>query len=258
MKKLWLMPIAALLVHTSAAASPIDERKLVDLTYPFDETTIYWPTASAFTWQKESWGRSEGADWYTAARYSASEHGGTHLDAPIHFAEGKQTVEAISLDRLIGPAVVIDVSSAAAADGDYQLTVADIERWEQANGQIAQQSILLVRTGWGKYWHDRKRYLGTDAPSDTANLHFPGISKEAAELLAERRIDAVGIDTPSLDHGPSKEFSAHRVLAEANIYGLENVANLERLPLVGATVIALPMKIGGGTGAPTRIIALLP
>ena len=139
------------------------------------------------------------------------------------------------------------------------MSVADIKQWERQHGRIEAGAVVLVRTGWGRFWPDRKTYLGSDAPGDTANLHFPGISREAAELLArERRIDGVGIDTASLDFGQSKDFIAHRILNGANIYGLENVANLERLPAVGATIIALPMKIKGGSGGPVRIIALLP
>lgn len=237
----------------------IDESKLVDLTYNFDADTIYWPTAKPFTWEKEAWGRNASGEWYTAARYSASEHGGTHLDAPIHFAEGRHTMDEIPLGTLVGPAVVIDISKGCEGKADCLLTAKNITDWEGRNGRLPDQSIVLIRTGWGRHWGDKKAYLGTDKPGDTANLHFPGLSREAAELLAkERRIDAVGIDTASLDHGPSKDFIAHRVLNGANIYGLENVANLDKLPATGATVIALPMKIKGGTGGPTRIIAILP
>jgi kynurenine formamidase len=237
----------------------IDESKIVDLTYSFDEKAIYWPTAKPFQWEKESWGKSAGGYWYTAARYAASEHGGTHLDAPIHFGEGRSAADEVPLSRLVGPAVVIDISEAAAKNADYRLTVDDIASWEKANGQIPDNSIALVRSGWGKFWPDRKRYLGTDAPGDTANLHFPGVSREAAEFLAkQRKIDGLGIDTASIDHGPSKDFIAHQILNGANIYGLENVANLDRLPAKGATLIALPMKIKGGTGGPARIIAIMP
>jgi kynurenine formamidase len=246
------------LVAAVAASPAIDETKLVDLTHPFDEKAIYWPTAKPFAWEKESWGRNAQGDWYTAGRYSASEHGGTHLDAPIHFDEGKQTVDQIPVDKLVGPAVVIDVSEAVAKDRDHRLTPSDIAAWEAKHGQIPAGSIVLVRTGWQKHWGDKLAYLGTDKPGDTANLHFPGISKEAAVVLGQRKIDAVGLDTPSLDHGPSKDFAAHRAFAAANVYGLENVANLDRLPPVGATLIALPMKIKGGTGGPTRILAILP
>ena len=242
----------------AAAPAAIDDSKLVDLTHAFDEKSIYWPTAKPFVWEKESWGRNAEGEWYTAGRYSASEHGGTHLDAPIHFAEGRQTVDQIPLAKLVGPAMVIDVSQNAARNRDYLVSPADIMAWEARNGRVQPNAIVLVHTGWQRFWGDRKAYLGTDKAGDTANLHFPGISKEAAELLTQRGIDAVGIDTPSLDHGPSKNFAAHRVLNGANIYGLENVANLDRVPATGATVIALPMKIAGGTGGPTRIIAVLP
>ncbi len=237
----------------------IDESKVIDLTYDFDEETIYWPTAKPFLWEKEVWGRSEGGYWYAAARYSASEHGGTHLDAPIHFGEAGSATDQIALSRLVGPAVVIDISKACDKDPDYRLTVDDVTGWEKSNGMIPVDSIVLIRTGWGKFWPDKKKYLGTDVEGDVENLHFPGVSREAAEFFAkQRKIDGVGIDTASLDHGPSKDFIAHQVLNSSHIYGLENIASLERLPARGATLIALPMKIKGGTGGPARIIAILP
>ncbi len=246
-------------VQTTVQPSTINEAKVIDLTYSFDENTIYWPTAQPFKWEKELWGKSAGGYWYTAARYAASEHGGTHLDAPIHFGEGKVSIDEISLPRLIGPAVVIDVRQACEKDADYRVTTNDLTAWEKSNGQIPAGAIVLAHTGWGRYWPDKKRYLGTDKAGDTANLHFPGYSREAADFLAhQRQIDAVGIDTPSIDHGPSKEFIAHQILNGANIYGLENVAHLERVPPAGATIIALPMKIKGGTGGPVRILAILP
>jgi kynurenine formamidase len=245
--------------ETGSVSTSLDESKIIDLTHPFDERAIYWPTAKPFEWQKEAWGKSAGGYWYTAGRYGASEHGGTHLDSPIHFGEGKQAMDEIPLTHLVGPATVIDVTAQCAKDADYRLTVEDIMAWENQNGKIADNSIVLVRTGWEKFWGDKKKYLGTDKPGDTANLHFPGISREAAELLArQRRVDGVGLDTASLDHGPSKDFIAHQILNGANIYGLENVVNLDRLPAKGATLIALPMKIKGGTGGPVRIIAMLP
>lgn len=245
-------------VSSNAAPISIDVSKLVDLTYSFDEKTIYWPTSKPFTWEKEAWGRSEGF-WFAAGRYSASEHGGTHLDAPIHFAEGGATVDQIPVAKLVGKAFVIDISEACRKNADYLLTVQDITNWEKRYGRVPGHSIVLIRTGWGRFWGDRKKYLGTDVPHDVANLHFPGISREAAELLArQRKVAAVGVDTASLDHGSSKNFVAHQVLTGANVYGLENVANLDALPPKGATVIALPMKIRGGTGSPTRIVAILP
>ncbi|OFX21680.1 MAG: cyclase [Anaeromyxobacter sp. RBG_16_69_14] len=254
--------VLAVSVLGSAAAyaqsARIDVSKTVDLTHTFDESTIYWPTAKSFEWQKESWGVGPGGYWYTAGRYSASEHGGTHVDAPIHFGKGKQTLDELRLDQLIALAVVIDISKKCEANPDQLLTAADITGWEQQHGRLPEKSIALIRTGWGRYWPDKRKYLGSDGPGDTAHLHFPGISREAAELLVQRRVAGVGLDTASLDHGASKDFIAHQVLNGANVYGLENVANLERLPAVGATLIALPMKIKGGTGGPVRIIAVLP
>lgn len=237
----------------------LDETRIVDLTYDFDDKAIYWPNAKPFVWEKEAWGKSAAGYWYSAGRYSASEHGGTHLDAPIHFGEGRQTMDEIPLSRLVGTAIVIDITTACAKQTDYRLSVDDIDLWEKRNGRIPDNAIVLIRTGWGKYWPDRKKYLGSDVPGDVANLHFPGISAEAAELLAkQRKIDGVGVDTASLDYGPSRDFIAHQILNGANLYGLENIARLERLPEKDALLIALPMKIKGGSGGPVRIIAVLP
>jgi kynurenine formamidase len=240
------------------AAPPFDETKLVDLTHTFDEKTIHWPTAKPFQWNKDAWGTAAGGYWYTSASFAASEHLGTHIDSPIHFAEGQATTDTLPLPKLIGPAAVIDIRSACTANRDYQLSPADIAGWEKTNGRIPPGSVVLVRTGWAAFWPDRLRYMGTDAAGDVKNLHFPGISPEAAKVLNERRVDGVGIDTASLDHGPSTDFRTHRILNGAGIYGLENLADLDRLPPTGATVLALPMKIRGGTGGPVRVVALLP
>jgi kynurenine formamidase len=257
--KFWAAVMAAAM---GAAAGQglrgIDESKLVDLTHTFDENAVYWPTAKPFRWHKDAWGRGPGGEWYASASFEASEHLGTHIDSPIHFAEGQAATDALTLPQLIGPAAVIDISKACAADKDYQLSRADVARWEEANGKLPAGAIVLVRTGWAAYWPDRKRYLGSGTPGDVRNLHFPGISAQAAKLFVDRRVAGVGIDTASLDHGPSTGFRAHRILNGAGIYGLENVANLDRLRATGATVIALPMKIRSGTGGPVRVIAILP
>lgn len=250
-----LPPVATAQDQLSRSLKTAD---IIDLTHSFDENTVYWPTAKPFTWEKESWGKNAQGDWYAAARFAASEHGGTHLDSPIHFAENRDTTDRISIDRLIGPAAVIDISEKCSRNPDYRLTAQDIIEWEAQHGKIQPHTIVLVRTGWSRFWPDRKRYLGNDTPGDTKNLHFPGLSREAAELLAKREVDGVGIDTASIDHGQTKDFIAHRILSERNIYGLENLANLERLSATGATLIALPMKIKGGTGGPARVIVILP
>jgi kynurenine formamidase len=228
------------------------------LTYSFDENTVYWPTAQPFHFEKEKWGISPAGYWYSAGRYSASEHGGTHLDSPIHFGQGQAATDQLAVSRLAGPAIVIDITAACSGKSDYRLTVDDIARWERKHGRILPHTIVLVRTGWGRFWPDKKRYLGSDRAGDTGNLHFPGLSRETADLLRQRNVDGVGIDTASLDYGASKDFIVHRILNEAGIYGLENIAQLEKLPETGATIIALPMKIKGGSGGPVRIVALLP
>jgi kynurenine formamidase len=233
--------------------------RLVDLTHTFDETTIYWPSSpSGFVLHRLAHGMTEGGFFYASNTITAPEHGGTHLDAPIHFAEGMTTAEAIPLSRLIGPAVVIDMSGSAAQNPDALLEVSDVEAFERAHGDIVPGTIVLVRTGWAARWPDRRHYLGDDTPGDTSNLHFPGISRAAAEALVARGIAAVGIDTASIDHGPSRDFIAHQVLMKADIPAFENLAGLDALPPRGALVIALPMKIGGGSGGPLRAIAVLP
>jgi kynurenine formamidase len=154
--------------------------------------------------------------------------------------------------------VVIDISQAAAANPDALLEVADIVAFEQAHGEITPGTIVLVRTGWASRWPDRKRYLGDDTPGDASNLHFPGIGEAAARALVERKVAAVGIDTASTDHGPSKNFITHQVLGAAEIPAFENLASLAELPPRGAWIIALPVKIGGGSGGPVRVVAVLP
>ncbi len=241
-----------------AAGLPRSHGEVIDLSYSFDKDTVYWPTeTSGFQHKPLSYGRTEGGYFYSAYTFCTAEHGGTHLDAPIHFAEGGATADAIPLDRLIGQAVVIDMHLAADENRDALLEPATIEAFEKQHGPIAPGSIVLIRTGWGSRWPDRERYLGTGKVGDTANLHFPGVSKAAAQLLVARRVASVGIDTASIDHGPSTGFSAHVVLNGADIPVFENVANLSKLPARGAFVIALPMKIGGGSGGPLRIVALL-
>lgn len=230
----------------------------IDLTHPFDSETIYWPTATSFQLETVHRGKTEKGYWYETYEMRASEHGGTHMDAPVHFAKGKWTTDAVPLDRLMGKACVLDVSAKTKIDRDYLIQLQDIKDWENKNGAIPPGSIFLTDTGWSKFWPDKKKYLGTDKKRDVKNLHFPGYSKEAAQYLAERKIAAVGLDTPSLDHGQSQDFWAHRIFGENNIPGFENVAELNRLPATGAEIIALPMKIGHGSGGPLRIIARPP
>jgi len=240
-------------------ARALDESKVVDLSYGFGKETIYWPTEKGFELTVKSHARTEAGYFYAANSFCTAEHGGTHMDAPIHFAEGKPTVDQLPVGAGIGPLVRVDVTGAAEKDADYRLAVDDLKRWESEHGRIPKGAIVVMYSGWGKRWPDRKRYLGTDVPGDVGNLHFPGFSKEAAEFLVrEREIDAIGVDTPSIDHGPSKDFIVHQVVNGAGKPGFENLANVDRIPAAGATLIALPLKIEGGSGAPMRAIAVLP
>ena len=233
----------------------------VDLSHAFSDETIYWPTAKPFRLDVVSAERTPAGFYYAANDFATSEHGGTHLDAPIHFAEGRQTADQIPLERLIGPAVVVDATAQAEENADYRLDRAALEEWERSHGRIPDRSIVLVRTGWSSRWPDKARYLGTTrtGAAGVAELHFPGIDSSAARwLAAERRVRAVGIDTPSIDYGQSKTFDTHVILLGENIPAFENVAELDRLPPTGAFVVALTMKTEGGSGGPLRIVALIP
>ena len=235
--------------------------EIVDLSHAYDSQAIFWPTAEAFRLDKVAEGMTPAGYYYAANNFFTSEHGGTHIDAPVHFAQGRQSVDQIPLDRLVGSAVVIDVTSGASANADYQVSLPDLQAWEQQHGRIPDDSIVLLRTGYASRWPDAARYLGTAERGEAAvaKLHFPGLHPDAAKwLVANRRIKAIGIDTASIDYGQSTLYESHRVLYERNIPAFENVASLDRLPSEGATIVALPMKIAGGSGAPVRIIAILP
>lgn len=234
--------------------------RIVDLTHPFNAQTIYWPNApSTFKLEKQSYGMTPGGYFYSSFSFSSPEHGGTHLDAPIHFSETGNTADRIPLTQLIGPAVVIDVSAKAAANRDYRLSVDDVRQFERAHGAIKPGTIVLLRTGWSAKYSNKKAYLGDDTPGKTSNLHFPSFGADAARLLVnDRKIGAMGIDAASIDYGPSTDFMVHRVLNGANIPAFENLTKLDQLPATGATLIALPMMIEGGSGGPLRAVALIP
>lgn len=244
-----------------ALGQDLSKGRWIDLTHSFSAATIYWPTAEGFVHQVDFKGITDKGYFYSAFNFSAAEHGGTHIDAPIHFSEGGQTVDQLSIDRLIGPAAVVDVSEKARSNRDYRVTVADFEAWEAEHGRLPKGCIVLLDTGSAQFWPERTAYMGTDrrGADAVAELHFPGLHPEAAAWLAENRdIKAIGLDTPSIDYGQSTLFESHRILFAKNILALENVANMDELPPVGATLFALPMKIEGGSGGPTRVVAFVP
>lgn len=250
---------AASATSVGSLSAALEGRRWVDLSHDFDAKTLYWPTSpSGFELTQLQHGPTPGGYFYASNSFCSPEHGGTHLDAPIHFAAEGATAERVELEHLIGPAVVIDLRARTATDPDALLLPADLETFEAASGAIAPGSIVLVHSGWSRHWPERKAYFGDDTPGDASHLHFPGISAEAARALVDRRVAAVGIDTASIDHGPSQDFMAHRVLMGAGIPAFENLTALEQLPARGAWVIALPVKIAGGSGGPLRAIAVLP
>ena len=235
---------------------------IVDLSHDYSKETIYWVTAKQFDMDTVFAGQTEGGFYYSANNFSTAEHGGTHLDAPIHFAENGLTVDQIPLESLIGPAIKIDVSEKALANRDYLISINDLKSWESTAGMhIPKGSIVLLETGYSKFYPDHIKYMGTDqrGPEAIKLLHFPGLSEEAAIWLTENRsIKAIGIDTPSIDYGQSKLFKAHVVLLSNNIPAFENLTNLDQVPTIDFQVIALPMKIKRGSGAPLRAVAFIP
>ena len=262
LRKLLVLSIVATFFASCAqnSSNEFPKGQWIDLSHDFSDETIYWVTAEPFNRTTVAEGKTPGGFYYSAYNFSGAEHGGTHIDAPVHFAEGKKSIDQIELGQLISQAVKIDVSPKA-SDRDYLITVDDIKNWETANGKLPEWCIVLFQTGFAARWPDKKSYLGTDQKGDAAvkDLHFPGLHPEAAKWLVEnRKINAVGIDTASIDYGQSTTFESHVALMTNNIPAFENVANLEKLPIKGFHIMALPMKIKGGSGAPLRVVAFIP
>lgn len=254
--------LVLLILASPAAAQTIDlsETTIIDLSHPFDSETLHWPTdPSGFELRPLHKGKTDKGFFYYANAFCAPEHSGTHLDAPMHFAEGRWTNSDIPVERFVGPAVVIDITAKAAVDPDYRLARNDVLEWEKAHGPVPDGAIVLLRTGWSARWPNRKAYMGDDTPGDASHLHFPSYGSDAATyLVGARHVRLLGVDTASVDYGPAQDFPVHRILGAANVMGLENLANLDKLPATGATLVALPMKIAKGSGAPTRVIAFAP
>lgn len=247
--------------ETTSKKVEVSERKIIDLSHTYSDETVYWVTAKEFRLDTVFEGQTDKGYYYSAYNFSTAEHGGTHIDAPIHFAEKGQTVDEIPLEKLMGSAIKIDVSNNAFNNPDYLITIDDLKAWEtKEKTPIPDGSIVLLQTGFSKYYPNKVKYMGTDERGEIAvkKLHFPGLSPEAAKWLVEQRaINAIGIDTPSIDYGQSEYFKSHVILLSKDIPAFENLTNLDQLPSRGFEVIALPMKIQGGSGAPLRIVAVI-
>jgi kynurenine formamidase len=262
-----LIAALGLIVQAGCAAAHRDnhlvweQSRIVDLTHSFGSDTVVWPTEQDFKLIGQHAEDMPGGYYYASNRVEMPEHGGTHIDAPIHFSRGKQTLDQIPLERLVGTGVRIDIAEKCAGDRDYRVAISDLERWEAEHGRIQNSTIVLLDTGFARFWPARKAYLGTEVRGQEGvrELHFPGLHPEAAAwLVRERQVKAVGIDTASVDYGQSTTFETHVALLSHNVPVFENLANLQDLPIRGFDVIALPMKIAGGTGGPLRIIAVVP
>lgn len=256
-----LVACAAFLRPDASNAFDVSRYRLVDLTHAYDSRTLYWPSSppTEFELEQLAFGETPRGWFYAANRFCTPEHGGTHLDAPIHFHRTGQTADQLALEKLVAPGVRIDVRALAAKDRNYRLTREDVLAFEKRNGRIPRGTIVLLQTGWSRYWPDREAYFGDASPDDASRLEFPSYGLEAARLLVEERgVAMLGVDTASIDYGRSRDFEVHRIAAAGNAGGLENLTNLDGLPESGFVVLALPMKIAGGSGGPVRVIALVP
>lgn len=229
--------------------------KIVDLTWALNEENAYWPGEGYHPFELKTIATLE-EDGVLSKVMCLPEHLGTHLDAPNHFEANQPALEEIPAKELFTPGVVIDVSIQSEQDADYRLTREDVQAWEKKHGRIPERAVVMLYTGWSRFWNNYERYKNQDV---RGRLHFPGYSEEAARFLVEeRKIQGVGIDTLSIDRGISENFGVHHVINGASKFGLENVARLDQLPARDFYLVIAPMKIEEGTGGPTRIFAVVP
>ncbi len=226
---------------------------VVDLSWPLSAKNVYWPGESYKPFELHTIATLE-RDGVLSKAFASPEHLGTHLDAPNHFERDRPSVDQLEPGQLFGPGVVIDIEAACSGDADYRLSLDDVKKFEAQEGPIPSGAIVLVRTGWGKFWTNATRYRNQDV---MGRMHFPGISSEAAKfLIDERNIRGVGVDTLSVDPGLSRDFPVHHLLGKAGRYGLENLAALDKLPARAFTLFVAPMKIETGSGGPARVFAI--
>ncbi|GAA3426281.1 cyclase family protein [Streptosporangium sandarakinum] len=239
--------------------------EVIDLTAPLSSETpilrLPEPFADTvpFTLREISRYDDRGPAWYWND-FTTGEHVGTHFDAPVHWVTGKdgEDVSQVPPERLVAPAVVLDLVGEAAGDPDFLLEIGHVEAWQKANGPLPDGGWLLYRTGWDARSHDQEGFLN----ADETGPHSPGISVECARWLAEETpIAGIGVETVGTDagaaHGFDPPFPCHSFLLGAGKYGLTQLRNLDRLPVTGAVVVAPPLPIVGGSGSPVRVLALV-
>ncbi len=226
--------------------------RILDLGYAVNDRLPRWPGDERVF--EAATNATVERDGYFTRSFWMLEHYGTHFDAPVHFPPGTLTVEQIPAERLVGPAVVIDVREEASRDADYALPAEHVLSWEAMHGRIPSGAIAVLRTGWSARWPDEARYRNLDA---AGNMRTPGFGADAARLLIERGVSGLGIDTMSVDVGATRDFPVHTLTAAAGVYHVENLADLSHLPESGAQLVVAPIKLEGGSGGPCRVFAIL-
>ncbi len=236
----------------STLARAQDAREVIDLTHVFTTNPpTYIPGAVP---SKEVLVTVENDGFYMQ-QWTFGEHTGTHLDIPAHFAAGGETLDNYPADAFIAPAVVIDIAARAEEDPDAMVTVDDLLAWESANGEIPEGALVCMYSGWESRWDDVEAFRNAD---EDGVMHFPGFSGEAAQwLLDERNINGIGVDTLSLDIGPSTTFDAHLAILPAGKYGIENLKNLAAIKDRNATLFVGIPRYEAGSGGPCRVLALV-
>lgn len=242
-------------IAATAAPTPLFAQaapgKVEDLTHELHETfPTYFGGRPLFIEQKFNFKENT----FNLNEWRISEHTGTHIDAPLHFTADGKSVAELAVEDLIAPLVVVDIRAKAAESADAQVTPDDLKAWTAANGDLPEGAVVAMLSGWSAH-------LGTDkfrnAGADGKTLHFPGFHVEAAKQLLETSTRAIAVDTLSLDFGASPDFIVHNTWLPTGRYGIEGIANLDRLPAKGATIIVGAPKVRGGTGGPARVFALV-
>jgi len=234
------------------AASPRRFSSVIDLTHTMSAGFPTFFGVPGIEMEKKFDFKKDGFNLYW---WRILEHAGTHLDAPIHFSENGISAEKIAASTLVAPLAVIDVTAQATLNPDYLLSREDLGAWEKKHGRLQENCCIAMHSGWAQHVGDAAKFAGKDS---TGVLHFPGFAADAVEwLLQERRVAGLAVDTLSLDHGPSKDFKVHYAWLPSGRWGLENVANLEKVPPSGATVVVGLAKVEGATGGPVRLLALV-